>query len=175
MQVSRPTPRGKFRGIWPRGRVSRPTPKREVEGDLTKGGGSPGPHPRGNLRGTGWGGGLQAHTQGEVEGDLARGVSRPTPRGSAPGGLGVPGPWGCGDPWMATAVGGTRPTGMHSCLSCNVQPRGIQESDKCLHLHIWVVEYRASENVKLVFLFHVTWASRFTPYLVHAVPSRLVY
>ena len=33
LQVSRPTPKGKFRGIW-----SRPTPKGEVEGDLARGG-----------------------------------------------------------------------------------------------------------------------------------------
>ena len=81
LQVSRPTPRGKFRGIWPEG-VSRPTPK------------------------------------GEVEGDLARGVPRPTPRGVCSGG-GVPGPGDvCGDPLgMATAAGGTHPTGMHSCDS----------------------------------------------------------
>ena len=32
LQVSRPTPKGKFRGIW-----SRPTPKGEVEGDLARG------------------------------------------------------------------------------------------------------------------------------------------
>ena len=41
-----PHPRGKYRGIWPRGGVSRPTPKGEVEG-----GSGPGPHPRGKLRG----------------------------------------------------------------------------------------------------------------------------
>ena len=50
--VSRPTPKGKLRGIWP--------------------GGSPGPHPRGKLRGIWPGGCLQAHTQR---------VSRPTPGG----------------------------------------------------------------------------------------------
>ena len=48
--------------------VSRPTPKEEVEGDLA--GGSPGPHPRGKLRGiwsrpTAKGDLVQAHTQGE--------------------------------------------------------------------------------------------------------------
>ena len=69
--------------------VSRPTPRGKVEEDLARG--SPGPHPRGKLRGIwpgGWSpgphprGGLQAHTQGEV--------SRPTPegrsRGPCPGG-----------------------------------------------------------------------------------------
>ena len=55
-------------------------------------GGSPGPHPRGKLRGI-W--------------------SRPTPNGEVEGGLA----WGCGDPPLvtATAVGGTHPTGLHSC------------------------------------------------------------
>ena len=39
----------------------------------------------------------------------------PGPGGSAPGG--VPG----GDPRMATAAGGTHPTGMHSCFSESAQ------------------------------------------------------
>ena len=65
------------------------------------GGGSPGPHPRGKLRG------------------LAGGVSR-----STPGGGGSPGPGpGCipicteadSPQQTATAAGGTHPTGMHSC------------------------------------------------------------
>ena len=78
----------------------------------------PGPHPGGKLRGLarrgvsrptpkgeveGFGlGGLQAHTQG---------VSRPTP---SMGGC-IP---ACteADPPMATAAGGTHPTGMHSCF-----------------------------------------------------------
>ena len=64
-------------------------------------GGSPGPHPGGSW-GV-WPGGLQAHTLG---------VSRPTP-----GGLCIP---VCTEatspPWIATAEGGTHPTGMHSCL-----------------------------------------------------------
>ena len=63
--------------------VSRPTPRGEVEGSGRKGGGSPGPHPRGNLRGLAWG-------------------------GACSGGGDPP-------PVTATAVGGTRPTGMHSC------------------------------------------------------------
>ena len=42
LQVPRPTPRGKMRGL-ARGGVSRPTPKGEVEGSGQ--GGSPGPHP----------------------------------------------------------------------------------------------------------------------------------
>ena len=54
------------------------------------GGGSPGPHPGGKLRGLA-GGGLQAHTLGGE-------VSRPTP-----------------PTWTYTAAGGTHPTGMHSC------------------------------------------------------------
>ena len=84
----------------------------------------PGPHPGGSLGGSG------------------QGVSRPTPkwklRGIWPGGLllggllsvgwgawsqggllpgGMPGPGGVwSPPRMATAAGGTHPTGMHSCL-----------------------------------------------------------
>ena len=85
-----------------------PTPKGEVKRDLA-------------------GGGLQAHTQGGVEGDLAGGVSRPTPKGEVegdlargvsrptPGGVSIP---ACTEadppPPMATATGGTHPTGMHS-------------------------------------------------------------
>ena len=84
----------------------------------------PGPHPGGKLRGIWPGGGevSRPKTKGEVEGDLARGVSRPTPGGGCSrGGLlpkGVPAPGGCGDtpPVMAIAVGGTHPTGMHSCF-----------------------------------------------------------
>ena len=66
LQVSRPTPKGKLRGL-ARG-VSRPTPKGEVEGSGL--GGSPGPHL----------GGLLAHTWG-VSSPTPRGVSRPTPGG----------------------------------------------------------------------------------------------
>ena len=90
------------------------------------------PTPGGKLRGLAWVGGLQAHTRGEVEGSglgvskpTSGGVSRPTPEGSSgphPGGS--PGPHLGGIPTcteadtpqqMATAVGGTHPTGMHSC------------------------------------------------------------
>ena len=88
--------------------VSRPTPRGEVEGDLVRGISRPTP-------------------KGEVEGDLARGVSRPTPGGVCSwngllprGGLVPGGAWSgglCGDPsGMATAAGGTHPTGMHSCF-----------------------------------------------------------
>ena len=88
--------------------VSRPTPRGEVEGSGL-GKGSPGTHPGGGeVEGSGLGG-LQAHTGG---------ISRPTP-----GRRGSPGPHPGGipacteaDPPMATAVGGTHPTGMHSCL-----------------------------------------------------------
>ena len=55
---------------------------------------SPGPHP----------GGLQAHTWG---------VSRPTPKGVSQHALRQTPP----PKPMATAVGGTHPTGMHSCVS----------------------------------------------------------
>ena len=76
--ASRPTPKGKFRGI-----RSRPTPKGEIQGDQIQahtqggnsGGSDPGPHPRGKFRGIR--------------------TSSPLP--------------------MTTAVGSTRPTGMHSC------------------------------------------------------------
>ena len=60
-------------------------------------GGVPGPHPRGKLRGSG------------------RGVYRPTPWGACLP-RGVPAPGGWRPPVMATAAGGTHPTGMHSCL-----------------------------------------------------------
>ena len=87
----------------------------------------PGPHPEGvSLGGSDWG--VSRPTpKGEVEGDLVGGISRPTPRevllpgwgclvlgGCCRGGCLV---WGmCGDPpGTATAVGGTYPTGMHSC------------------------------------------------------------
>ena len=61
----------------------------EVEEDLASGGGwgSPGPHPKGKLRGI-WPGGISRPTpKGEVEGDLAGGVSRPTPKGEVDGDL----------------------------------------------------------------------------------------
>ena len=90
------------------GRVSRPTSREEVEGsgggDLQAhtqggiqahtGGGSPGPHP-GRV-------GLQATPGGEV--------SRPTPGGGS-----VSFHARINPPPMATAAGGTHPTGMHSC------------------------------------------------------------
>ena len=79
----------KFRGSgWGEG-VSRPTAKGEVEGDL-----------------------VQAHTQGGNLGGSGWGV--PAPRGDTCGGACF---GGGGDPLVtATAVGGTHPTGMHSCL-----------------------------------------------------------
>ena len=67
--------------------VSRPTPKGEVLGDLVEGG-SPGPQPRGKLRGI-W---SRPPPKGEVEGDLARGV--PTLGGVCSRG-GVSAPGGC--------------------------------------------------------------------------------
>ena len=69
---------------------SRPTARGKLRGLAT--GGSPGPHP----------GGLQAHTLGGLQatpgGCVSQHALRQTP------------------PWMATAVGSTHPTGMHSCL-----------------------------------------------------------
>ena len=100
-----PHPKGKFRGIYlARGIWSRPTTKGEIEGDLVQAhsqGGSwgesgPGPHPRGKLRGI-WPGGCLLREEGVCS------------RGCVV----------CGDPSppvMATAAGGTHPTGMHSCL-----------------------------------------------------------
>ena len=108
-----------------------PHPERRLRG-LARGG-SPGPYPGGTLRGLArgvfrptpggvWGphpgvsrptpGGLQSHT---------RGVSRPTPRGSPgplPRGVYPSMHWGRHppSPQMATAAGGTHPTGMHSCF-----------------------------------------------------------
>ena len=73
--------------------VSRPTHAGEVEGDLARR--SPGPHPRGKLRGI-WPGGSPGPHPGEG------GVSRPTPGGvSALGGCVLQGgacSRGCGDP-----------------------------------------------------------------------------
>ena len=89
-------------------------------------GGSPGPHPGGRLRGLA--GGVSRPTtrgvsrptpRGEL-GSLARGVSRPTPRGvSRPTTRGVVSQHALRQTpsqLMATAAGGTHPTGMHSCL-----------------------------------------------------------
>ena len=90
--------------------VSRPTPKGEVDGSGQ--GGLQGPHL----------GGLQTHTQ---VGCLLCWVSPgPHPGGAVPGGACSRGicfmvgsaPGVCGDPpVMATSVGDTHPTGMHSC------------------------------------------------------------
>ena len=70
----------------------------------------PGPHPRGSLRGL-TRGGLQVHTQRGLQAHT-RGVSRPTP-----GRVCIPACTEADPPlWlMATAAGGTHPTGMHSC------------------------------------------------------------
>ena len=70
-----------------------------------------GPHPRGKLRGSGRG----PQPRGKLRGTW----SRPTPKGEVEGDLaGGACSEGCGDPpVMATAAGGTHPTGMHSCLS----------------------------------------------------------
>ena len=76
--------------------ASRPTPKGEVEGSGQ--GESSGPNPGGRLRGLagGW-------------------VSRPTPRGVYPTMHRADTPL---PQQMATAPGGTHPTGMHSCYTC---------------------------------------------------------
>ena len=107
-----PHPRGKLRGIWPRG-VSRPTPKGEIEGDLVKA------HSQGgSWGGSGWGcllpGGCLL--QG---GACSWGV--PAPGGVyswgclLPGGLPAPSGGRPPDHQTATVADGTHPTGMHSC------------------------------------------------------------
>ena len=71
---------------------------------------SPGPHPWGEVEGSGQGG-LQAHSQGEVEGSGWGGVSRLTPRGKLRGLAvgGVPGPHPVGR-LRCLAKGISRPT-----------------------------------------------------------------
>ena len=63
LQVSRPTPRGKLRGL--------------------ACGGSPGPHPGGKLRGLAWAprGEVEGSGLGELQAHTQRGISRPTPGG----------------------------------------------------------------------------------------------
>ena len=61
--------------------VSRPTPRGEVEGDLA-GGGSPGPYPRGKLRGSGQGGSPGSHPRGELRGIWLGGLQAHTQGGS---------------------------------------------------------------------------------------------
>ena len=101
--------------------VFRPTPWGEVEGSGQ--GGSPGPYPRGKLRGLAWG--LQAHNGGGSPGPHSgEGVSRPTPGGVSRCTPGVwspgPHPGGCIPAYTeatahtATAAVGTHRTGMHS-------------------------------------------------------------
>ena len=141
MQVSRPTPMGEVEGfgwggspdshlegswgVWPGG-VSRPHPgvcfQAHTQGGLqanTQGslqgklrglaGGSPGSHPGGSW--WVWPGGSPGHTQGGVstgphQGEVSQHALRKTPP--------------CQQ--MATAVGSTHPTGMHSCFrNCTSQ------------------------------------------------------
>ena len=87
--------------------ISRPTPRGEVE-ESGLGGGSPGPHPGGKLRGLAWG------------------VSRPTP-----GGVCIPACTEADPPpqQMATAAGGTHPTGIHSCWDGS--PYSVCELSPC--------------------------------------------
>ena len=77
----------------------------------------PGPHPGGELEGLA-GGSSGLYLGGGKLRSLAWGVSRPTPWG-----ISRPTPWGCipacteaDPPPMATAAGGTHPTGMYSCF-----------------------------------------------------------
>ena len=99
--------------------VSRPTPRGgEVEGSGL--GGSPDPHPGGRLRGLAGGGSPGPHPGGKLRVWLG---GSPGPH---PGGCQGPGPRGdlsqhalgqTSPQQMATAVGSTHPTGMHSCFS----------------------------------------------------------
>ena len=108
LQVSRPTPRGRLRGL-AGGGVSRPTPRGQIE---QSGWGFSRPTPKGEVEGSGWGGGIRAHTRAED-------------KGSGQGGLQAHN-WGVYHSmyWgrhplpqqTATAVGGKHPTGMHSRL-----------------------------------------------------------
>ena len=109
-QVSSSTPKGKLRGL-ARG-VSRPTSKGEVERSGLWG--SPGPHLGVVSRPTPRGVCLQAHTWGGLQAHKPGGVSRPTPGGVSQQALRQ-------TPPMATAAGGTHPTGMHSCLQINLK------------------------------------------------------
>ena len=132
LQVSRPTPKGELEGSgW--GDVFRPTPRGQVEGSGL--GGSPGPHPGGEVEGSGWG--SPGHTTGGVTRPTPEGVSRLTPRGvgglQAHTGEEVYPSMHWGRPplhLMATAAGGTHPTGMHSCFL------KISRSDKSLRWFI---------------------------------------
>ena len=111
LQVSRPMPKGKFRGIWLGGLQAHT--QGGSWGDLVQAhsqggswpGSGPGPHPRGKLRGIGgcllWGvclGGAWSR------GCLLQGECLL---------------WGGGWrlPVTATAAGGMHPTGMHSCIN----------------------------------------------------------
>ena len=89
--------------------------------DSVHGGVSPGPHPRGRMRGLAGGLSPGPHPGGKLRG-LAGGVPRltsggwvstPTPRGVYPSMQ-----WGRPPQQMATVAGSTHPTGMHSCYSC---------------------------------------------------------
>ena len=82
---------------------------------------SPGPYPGGKLRG------------------LARGVSRPTPRGVSQHALGQTPP----HTHMATAAGGTHPTGMHSCFLqmiassnslCGEWTESVDSENDCIYI-----------------------------------------
>ena len=56
------------------------------------------------------------------------------PGGSGPGGMPAPGGawWRPPTPWMATAAGGTHPTGMHSCYRCRHRSRSLS---------VWTLHY----------------------------------
>ena len=137
LQVSRPIPGGKLRGLASGRGVSRPTPKGEVEGS---GLGSLQAHPLGSLQAHTGGlsrptlgvspgpqlGGLQAHTWGGSPGPHPGGVSQHT-------------------------AGGTHPTGMYSC------------SFLCL---VKLVSHKAISTVTLYYFVHMKFLStRYATYL----------
>ena len=88
--------------------LSRPTAREEVEGSGFGGGGSPGPHSGGKLEGSGLGRSPGPH-RGDLRSTPKGGVYRPHP-GVSQHALRQTRP-----NQTATAVGGTHPTGMHSC------------------------------------------------------------
>ena len=84
-----------------------------------RGMGSPGPHPRGKLRGIR----SRPTAKGEVRGIQSRPTAKGEVEGNQPRGVSlvwgvslVPGGWRPPPQQTATVADGTHPTGMHSCL-----------------------------------------------------------
>ena len=124
--------------------VSRPTRGGGVERSGL--GGSPGPHPRGKLRGLAWGvsrdtpwggcrpipraspsplpGGSPGPHLGGVSRPTPGGVSRPTPEGGIPACTEADTPL----QQMATAAGGMHPTGVHLVCEYNLKQCTINKN-----------------------------------------------